>query len=92
MNQSDFIKDYVNGKNDGEFGNVSIKDGVFYHYWTPMIERKDSLYIVNVSRYSDASRFLLKKISSIIPMDKAIKIDRVPLGYKGKLSDFLDNK
>lgn len=90
MNQSDFIKNYVGNNADNvEFGNVSIKDGIFYHYWTPMIERYDGKYIVNVSKYSDVTRFLQRKIKSIIPQDQIIEIKGVPEGYKGRLKDFL---
>ena len=70
MNQTDFIKEYVlNNAENIENGNVSIKDGIFYHYWTPMIERCDGSYIMNISKYSDATRFLQRKIKSIIPQD-----------------------
>lgn len=90
MNQTDFIREYVNNNTDNiENGNVSIKDGIFYHYWTPMIEKLDGKYIVNVSKYSDVTRFLQRKIKSIIPAEQIIEVKGIPEGYKGRLKDFL---
>lgn len=90
MNQTDFIKEFVyNGVDNTENGNVSIKDGIFYHYWTPMIERYNDLFILNVSKYSDVTRFLQRKIKSVIPQEKIVEVKGVPEGYKGRLQDFL---
>ena len=90
MNQTDFIKEFVyNGVDNTENGNVSIKDGIFYHCWTPMIERYNDLFILNVSKYSDVTRFLQRKIKSVIPQEKIVEVKGVPEGYKGRLQDFL---
>ena len=90
MNQTEFIREYViNDADNIENGNVSIKDGIFYHYWTPMIERYNNLFILNVSNYSDVTRFLQRKIKSVIPQEKIVEVKSVPEGYKGRLQDFL---
>ena len=90
MNQTEFIREYVTNDADNiENGNVSIKDGIFYHYWTPMIERYNNLFILNVSNYSDVTRFLQRKIKSVIPQEKIVEVKSVPEGYKGRLQDFL---
>ena len=90
MNQTEFIKEYVeNGADNIESGNVSIKDGIFYHYWTPIIERYNDLFIMNVSKYSDVTRFLQRKIKNVIPQKKIVEVKGVPEGHKGRLRDFL---
>ena len=90
MNQTEFIREYViNNADNIENGNVSIKDGIFYHYWTPMIERYNDLFILNVSKYSDVTRFLQRKIKSVIPQNMIIEVKGVSEGYKGRLRDFL---
>lgn len=90
MNQTEFIKEYVeNGADNIENGNVSIKEGIFYHYWTPMIERYNDLFILNISKYSDVTRFLQRKIKSVVSQEKIIEVKGVPEGYKGRLQDFL---
>ena len=90
MNQTEFIREYViNDADNIENGNVSIKDGIFYHYWTPMIVRYNNLFILNVSNYSDVTRFLQRKIKSVIPQEMIVEVKSVPEGYKGRLQDFL---
>jgi len=92
MNQANFIKEYVfNNADNIENGNVSIKDGIFYHYWTPIIEKYNGMFVVNVSKYSDVTRFLQRKIRAIIPEEKIIEVDHVSEEYKGRLKDFLNN-
>lgn len=89
MNQTDLIKEFINGASSGEVGNAKIQDDQFIHFSTPMIERYKDKYIVNVSRYSDVTRFLQRKINSIIPEDKKIIVEKVQWDYNGRLKDLI---
>ena len=46
-------------------------------------------YIVNISRYTDVTRILQRKINSIIPENKRITVEKVTWDYAGKLADYL---
>ena len=54
-----------------------------------MIERYKDKYIVNISRYTDVTTFLQRKINSIIPENKRITVEKVTWDYAGKLADYL---
>ena len=89
MNQTDLIKEFINGATSGEVGNAKIQGDQFIHFSTPMIERYKDKYIVNISRYTDVTRFLQRKINSIIPENKKITVEKVTWDYAGKLADYL---
>ena len=90
MNQTELIKQYIiTPSEDNEFNNVKVENGMFYHYWTPMIEKYNDKYIVNLSVYSDVTRFLQKKILTVIGDENIIAVKGVPENYKGRLKDFL---
>jgi hypothetical protein len=46
-----------------------------------MKERYNDMFIVNVSKHSDVTRFLQRKIKAIIPEEKIIEVDHVSEGY-----------
>ena len=90
MNQTELIKQYISiPTDDCQFNNVKVEKGMFYHYWTPMIEKYNDKYIVNITKYSDVTRFLQKKIKAIIGDKNIIEVKGVPENYKGRLKDFL---
>lgn len=87
------IKNFIEGTVEGKDGSVSttktvrIKGDQLIHYSTPIIERKEGLYILNISRYSLATGQLQKKIKTLLP-DGYKTVKRVPQDYSGSLFDF----
>lgn len=67
MNQTDLIKEVVNGATEGQVGDAKIIGGRLYHFDTPIIERYKKQFIFNESRYTDVTRFLQNKILAVIP-------------------------
>lgn len=93
MNQTELIKLFVNDNAvSGSVGEARIIGNQFYHFDTPIIERKGSSYILNTSKYSDQTRMLLKKIRDVLQGKDFIEVNKVSLGYKGSLGDFIEEK
>lgn len=92
MNQTDLIKEFVNGATEGQVGDAKIVGDRFYHFDTPIIERYKKQFIFNESKYTDVTRFLQKKILALIPETKLIKVDKVKMNYNKSLQDYLIKK
>lgn len=89
------IKNFINGLKEGEYGTVSssntvrIKGNQLFHYSTPIIERDEDGFVLNISRYSLATGQLQKRIKQMLPEGFRTVI-RVPKDYDNSLKDFLD--
>lgn len=95
MNFKQVIELYISGEKDGcsaGQGNLKIKNDVLIHYTTPILERYDSKYILNCTRYSIVTRRLQKQIKELIPEEQIIQVSRVLEGYKGSMKDFIKEK
>lgn len=89
------IEHFIAGVNEGEAGSISstntvrIKGNQLIHYSTPIIERYDDGFILNISRYSLATGQLQKRIKEMLP-EGYQTVKRVEQDYKGSLKDFLE--
>lgn len=89
------IENFITGVKENEEGSISstntvrIKGNQLIHYSTPIIERDDEGFILNISRYSLATGQLQKRIKEMLPEGYRI-VRRVPQGYKGSITDFID--
>ena len=93
MNFKQVIELFISGTTEGVSagqGNLRIKGNILFHYSTPILERYKNKYILNFSRYSIVTGRLQKQIKELISEDSIIQITRVPEGYKGSLTDFLE--
>ncbi len=72
-------------------GTLRIRGEQLIHYQTPIAERWHDKVIVNISRYSLATGKLQKQLRELIPENKYITVKGIREGYKGSLSDFLNN-
>lgn len=90
------VENFIAGLQEGEKGSVSstktvrIKGNQLIHYSTPIIERMEHSYILNISRYSLATGQLQKRIKNMLPKGYQI-VKRVPQDYLGSLTDFLED-
>lgn len=88
------VENFIAGLKEGEVGSVSstktviIKGNQLIHYSTPIIERDEEGFILNVSRYSLATGQLQKKIKEKLPEGYRL-VKRVPQDYGNSLKDFL---
>ena len=92
MNFKQVIESFINGATEGQSAgqaNLKIKGDVLIHYSTPILERCNSKYILNYSRYSIVTGRLQKQIKELIPDESLIQITKVPEGYKGSLKDLV---
>ena len=88
------IENFIAGIKEGEAGSISstntvrIKGNQLFHYSTPIIERDDDGFILNISRYSLATGQLQKRMKEMLPVGfRTVK--RVRQEYEGSLKDFL---
>lgn len=67
------IENFIAGVKEGEDGSVSstktvrIKGNQLIHYSTPIIERDEDGFILNISRYSLATGQLQKRMKEMLP-------------------------
>ncbi len=75
-------------------GNLSISGDQLIHYATPILQRQQECYILNVSRYSLVTGQLQKRIREKLETEQLpyIMVKRVPEGYKGSLVDFVEKE
>jgi len=89
------IENFIAGIKEGESGSVSstktvrIKGDQLIHYSTPIIERDEDGFILNISRYSLATGQLQKRMKEMLP-EGYRTVKRVPQDYDGSLKDFLE--
>lgn len=90
--QIDIVKDFLEGSTDGVSGgsgNLKIKGNQLVHYRTPIAERLDDKFIVNITRYSIQTGRIQKMLRLEIPQEKYIEVKRVPEGFDGSIRAFL---
>ena len=89
------IENFIAGIKEGEGGSVSstktvrIKGDQLIHYSTPIIERDEGGFILNITRYSLATGQLQKRMKDMLP-EGYRTVKRVPRDYYGSLKDFLE--
>lgn len=94
-NFKEVVQSFLDGATEGTSsgqGNLKINGNVLIHYFTPILERYGEKYILNYSRYSIVTGRLQKQIKEMLPEEQIIQITRVPEGYKGSLSEFVEEK
>ena len=89
------IENFIAGVKEGGAGSVSstktvkIKGDQLIHYSTPIIERDEEGFILNISRYSLATGQLQKRMKELLPAGYRT-VRRVPENYNNSLKDFLE--
>ena len=89
------IDNFIAGVKEGDDGSVSstktvrIKGNQLIHYSTPIIERDEEGFILNISRYSLATGQLQKRMKEMLP-EGYRTVKRVPQDYENSLKDFLE--
>ena len=89
------IENFIAGVKEGDDGSVSstktvrIKGNQLIHYSTPIIERDEDGFILNISRYSLATGQLQKRMKEMLP-EGYRTVKRVPQDYENSLKDFLE--
>lgn len=89
------IENFIAGVKEGEDGSVSstktvrIKGNQLIHYSTPIIERDEDGFILNISRYSLATGQLQKRMKEMLP-ESYRTVKKVPQDYENSLKDFLE--
>ena len=92
INYMDVLGAFIEGKTEGVSsgqGNLRIKGNILYHYSTPILERLDDKFILNVTRYSLVTGKLQKQIKESLSENQIIIVKKVAEGYKGSLQDYL---
>lgn len=94
ITMKDIIFDFMNGAYEGVSGsesnpgNLKIKENQVIHFNTPILERKEKGFILNMTRYSIQTGRLQKIIYEAVDNELLSIVLRVPMDYKGSLSDF----
>lgn len=70
-------------------GNLKIKENQLIHYHTPIAERYNDKFILNITRYSLQTGQLQKKIKESIDSNKRIDVKNVPSDEKVLLRDYI---
>ena len=69
-------------------GTLKIEGNQLIHYSTPILERYNDKYILNISRYSIQTGQVQKKIKATIPEEKLLQVKKIPSGKKLFLKDY----
>lgn len=86
MNFQQLVNEFISGATYGVSGeSLKIVDEQLIHFRTPIAERYNGKFIVNVSKYSVQTGRLQKIIKESIPSDLVIEVERVMRDYKGSL-------
>lgn len=72
-------------------GNLKVIENQLIHYNTPIAERYNDKFIVNITRYSIQTGQVQKKIKESISEEKLIFVKRVPSDMKGSLKDYIED-
>lgn len=92
---TDIITMFLEGAESGRAGsrtnpgNLSIRGNQLFHYTTPIMERTENEYIINLTRYSIQTGRLQKQLKEILADVSYTTVLKVPRDYEGSLSDFL---
>ena len=70
-------------------GTLRIVGNQLIHYNTPILERLDSKFIFNVTRYSLQTGQVQKKIKAIIPEESLILVKKVPSDKDISLKEYI---
>lgn len=97
-NAKELVVAFLNGEKEGYAGanrvlsNTRIIDNQIIHYSTPILERSDSLFILNVSRYSIQTKRLQQMIFELLKNNNVVTVSDVEMDYRGSLVAFLNQK
>lgn len=86
---------FLSGETDGYAGtkknpgNLRIIDDQLLHYSTPIAERYDDKYLLNITRYSIQTGQVQKKLKASISEDKRIDVRQVPPDTRLSLRDYI---
>ena len=88
------IDEFANGATEGftgtksNPGNLLIKGSQLIHYQTPIAERTEDGWIINLSQYSIQTGSVQKQIKERFENVDYCVVKKVPRDYKGSLKDF----
>ncbi len=94
ITQKELIRRFIEeGLQEGDAGNGHVKNNQYIHFWTPILERYNNKFILNLTRYSLVTGRLQKQMKEFVPAEKLIIVKKVPENYKGSLVNFIiENK
>lgn len=70
-------------------GNLKIKGDQLIHFSTPIFERMENYYILNMTRYSIQTGRLQKLIMELVPEKNIVVVLKVPMDYHGSLKNYM---
>lgn len=94
MNFQTILDSFLNGETSGRAGtktapgNLSIQGNQLFHYTTPIMERYNDSFIVNLTRYSLQTGRVQKMIKETLKGQSYFSVLKVPIEYTGSLRDF----
>ena len=94
MNFQTILDSFLNGETSGRAGtktapgNLSIQGNQLFHYTTPIMERYNDSFIVNLSQYSIQTGRVQKMIKETLKGQSYYSVLKVTRDYTGSLSDF----
>lgn len=86
LNFQQLVNEFIAGASAGTTGggaNLKIVGNQLIHYGTPIAERSNEKFIVNITRYSFVTGRLQKILKESIPSDLYVEVRGIPLGHKG---------
>lgn len=95
ITQLQLVESFLEGCKEGVSGtatnpgNLKIRNNQLIHYETPILERYNGKYILNITPYSIQTVQLQKKIKTVIDSKSRIEVKRVPRGIRGSLSEYI---
>lgn len=94
MNFQTLIDMFISGETTGRAGtktnpgNLAIQNNQLIHYSTPIMERSNNGFIVNLSQYSIQTGRVQKMLKESLKGVHYYWVLKVPRDYKGSLQDF----
>ncbi|BDZ78238.1 hypothetical protein [Claveliimonas bilis] len=98
LNFQTIIDMFIAGETSGRAGsktapgNLSIHGNQLMHYSTPIMERTEKGFIVNLSQYSIQTGRVQKMLKETLKNKHYYWVLKVPRDYKGSLSGFQLNE
>lgn len=91
-NQKELVEGFLGGAEEGFSGsslalsNLRIKGSQIIHFSTPILERIEGRYILNMTKYSKQTDMLQKTIIGVLPQGSYDVVQGVEMDYRGSLS------
>lgn len=90
------INDFIEGATEGisgtqsNPGNLKIVGDRIIHFNTPILERYEGRYLLNMTRYSIQTGRLQKLIKELIDEEQYVVVLKVPMDTKDSLRKYME--